>query len=73
MQVTKVETAGDMPEPEENGYDDEQLMRDLNCYRAEALAKKLLKKGLSQACSMPGSWRKTAGHFGRFWQRYFEE
>ena len=46
MQVTKVETAGDMPEPEGNGYDDEQLMRDLNCYRAEALAKKLLEKGL---------------------------
>ena len=46
MQVTKVETAGDIPEPEENGYDDDQLMRDLNYYRAEALAKKLLEKGL---------------------------
>ena len=46
MQVTKMESTGDIPEPEENGYDEEQLMKDLNYYRAENLTKKLLKKGL---------------------------
>ena len=46
MQVTKITTPADAPERTACQYTDEQLMGDLNYYRAEKLTGKMLEKGL---------------------------
>lgn len=46
MQVTKITSPADAKEHPACQYTEEQLMGDLNYYRAEKLTKKMLEKGI---------------------------